>query len=192
MEITTSRGNASSALPFAVRDRPLGLLLIVCGCVGVFASAGLTVEYIHFLKAPQERLLCDISPFVLCGPAMGSPASSAFGFPNVILGLVSFTITVATGVLTLASVRLPKWWWIGMLFGCFVAAGLITYLQWYSAFVLQKLCIWCIVIWIITVPIVSFVLGKNFLRLASWVWTIMIVWYLIILGIILSGMWNVF
>jgi len=83
------------------------------------------------------------------------------------------------------------------------AAALITYLQWFSAFDLGKLCLWCMIIWTGTIPLVALVtisslatgrLGAGAVRagraLASWAWVVVVLWYLAVIAIILVGMWD--
>ena len=45
---------------------------------------------------------------------MVTPQASAFGFPNPLIGIVAFTVVVVTGVLAVAKVALPRWYWGGL------------------------------------------------------------------------------
>ena len=198
-----SEGNDDAALPWLLRSRPIGWVLVVCGAIGFIASFMLTVEFIHKLQYPDDQLICDISPFVTCGPAMLSDAGHLLGFPNVILGLTCFSVTITTGVVTLLGARLPRWYWICFQLGLIGATAIITYLQYFSAFPLGKLCLWCMIIWTGTIFLVSqttissMALGrlgdglKPFgRRLAGWSWVVAVVWYLLVIGLVLAGMWE--
>lgn len=191
--------------PLLLRHSPVGWILIICGAIGLLASFMLTIEYLHKLQSPTEQLICDINPFITCGPAMMSDAGSILGFPNIILGLVCFTITITTGVVILTGAKLPRWYWICFQLGLVGAAALITYLQWFSAFELGKLCLWCMIIWTATIPLVALTtianLGHGRLgagaigvgrKLASWGWVVVVLWYLAVIGLIAMGMWEAF
>ncbi|NLT26793.1 MAG: vitamin K epoxide reductase family protein [Microbacteriaceae bacterium] len=190
-------------IPALLRARPIGWVLVVGGAIGLLASFMLTLEYLHKLQDPSGELICDINPFITCGPAMLSDAGSVLGFPNIILGLVAFTVTITTGVVVLVGARLPVWYWAVFQVGLVGAAALITYLQWFSAFDLGKLCLWCMIIWTGTIPLVALVtisslatgrLGAGAVRagraLASWAWVVVVLWYLAVIAIILVGMWD--
>lgn len=191
--------------PLLVRGTNQGWVLLICGAIGWIASFGLTVEYIHKLESPGDKLVCDVNPFITCGPAMLSDAGHVLGFPNVILGLTCFTIAVVTGVVVLLGARLPKWYWICFEIGLIGAAALITYLQIFSVFGLARLCLWCMIIWATTIPLVvtttltSLARGRFGaagasvgLKLAGWSWVITLLWYLAVIAMIFSGMWDVF
>ncbi|MGO1545353.1 MAG: vitamin K epoxide reductase family protein [Gulosibacter sp.] len=190
-------------LPWLFRDRGLAWALIVFGGVGLLASFSLTLEYLHSLTEPDAQLVCDINLFVTCQPAMSSSAGAVLGFPNIILGLICFTITVVTGVVLLTGSKLPNWYWICLQIGLIGAAVLITYLQWFSGFQLRALCLWCMIIWAFTIPLVSITtignlaqgrLGKAAIpagrALTQWAWVVIVIWYLAVIGLVLAGMWD--
>ncbi|KAB1659518.1 vitamin K epoxide reductase family protein [Pseudoclavibacter chungangensis] len=191
-------------LPWFFREpRNLAWLLVVCGAIGLFASASLTVEYIHKLQDPTAALVCDVNLFVTCGPAMGSWAAHILGFPNIIIGLAAFAVPIVVGMGSFAGARFRPWFWIGFQVGLVGAAALITFLQWFSVFELARLCIWCMIIWSTTIPLVVFGtlfnlthghLGARGVRigrgLAPYAWTIVVLWYLVIVGVIVAGMWS--
>lgn len=177
--------------------------MLVCGLVGLLASFMLTLESFHYLENPDASLVCDISILVTCQPAMNSSAGSLFGFPNVIVGLISFTLVVVGGALEAAGTRLPKWFYVGLQLGLIVAACMITYFQWFIGFQLRALCIWCSIIWLATIPLVVLVTVANLVQgnlgqrgrsigraLANWSWVIIVVWYIAVAGLVLAGMWE--
>lgn len=179
--------------------------LAITGAVGLLASFALTLEYLHKLQAPDEALICDLNPFITCGPAMLSDAAHVLGFPNVILGLVCFTVVLCTAAASWAGARLRPWYWRGLQLGLLGATALISYLQWFSVFQLGRLCLWCMIVWAATIPLVVattvFNLAHGHLgergrragaRLAPFTATIAIVWYLVVIGVILGGMRDAF
>ncbi|UQN15266.1 vitamin K epoxide reductase family protein [Gulosibacter sp. ACHW.36C] len=194
---------SDTAIPAAARTLVTGWTLLIGGGIGLIASFMLTIEYFHNLADPSAELLCDLSVFVTCQPAMNSTAGAILGFPNVILGLVCFTIAVVSGVVLVARVKLPDWYFVGLQIGLIGAAVLITYLQWFSAFELRALCLWCMVIWTATIPTVTLTtignlangrLGRGGVKLgkglANWAWVVVVIWYLAVIGLVLAGMWE--
>lgn len=195
------RGGASK-LPWLVRTpKNVAWALVVFGGVGLLASFFLTVEYIHKLQAPTEALVCDLSLFVTCGPAMQSSAGAILGFPNIIIGLVAFAVTVAIGAGIFAGASYRRWFWVAFQGGLVGAAALVSYLQWYSAFELARLCLWCMIIWAATIPLVSTGTIFNMVhghlgagarrvgeKLAPFLVTIIIVWYLAVIAVVFAGL----
>lgn len=203
MSIDERRDEELTALPAAAHTIVTGWTLLICGGIGLLASFMLTIEYFHNLADPSAQLLCDLSVFVTCQPAMNSTAGAILGFPNVILGLVCFTVAVVSGVLLVARVKLPNWYFIGLQLGLIGAAVLITYLQWFSGYELRALCLWCMVIWTATIPTVALTtignlangrLGRGGVKagigLANWAWVVIVIWYLAVIGLVLGGMWE--
>ena len=133
--------------------RRFAVVSIVLSIIGWFAAFELLTEYIGTLIDPNYQPACDISPLVACGPNMGSWQGSVFGFPNPIIGVVAFAAPIIVGVAILAGARFAAWfWWLymsGLLFGL----GFVFWLSWQSVFRLGTLCPWCMVVWIIMVPL---------------------------------------
>jgi len=40
-----------------------------------------------------------------------------FGPPNPLYGVIAFTLVLVTGVLAVGGVRLPRWYWVGLMIG---------------------------------------------------------------------------
>lgn len=200
---TTDTRTAAPEVPWLFRNRGLGWVLIVLGGIGLIASFSLTLEYLHALTEPDAELLCDISLFVTCQPAMMSSAGAVLGFPNIILGLICFTIAVVTGVVLTTGAKLPAWYMVLFNIGLLGGAVLITYLQWFSGFQLRALCLWCMIIWAATIPLMTITtisnlaqgrFGKGIAKagqaLVGWSWVIILIWYLAVIGLVLAGMWD--
>lgn len=176
------------------------------GAIALFASFMLTNDRIRLLQNPNVDLICDISPFVACGPVMESAAGALFGFPNPILGLVCFTIMVTSGMAILAGARFKNWYWIGMQLGLTFAGGFITWLQTQSLWVIGSLCLWCMVVWATTIPLVvlttSFAMangkwgntgGRGFGRwIHEYRWVIIALWYLAVIAAIAATFYREF
>jgi len=139
----------------------LAVLLAGGGAVGLLAAMVLTIDRIRLLQDPTTQLACNISPFIACGPVMQSRAGELFGFPNPLLGIIGFTVCITSGAALLAGGQLRRWYYLGLQAGVVAAAVFITWLQTQSLYVIHALCLWCILVWITTIPIVVAVTVHN-------------------------------
>lgn len=175
----------------------LALVLTVAGLLGLLAAMMLTIDRIRLLQDPSTQLACNISPLIACGPVMQSRAGALFGFPNPLLGIIGFTVLVSTGAALLAGATLSRWYYQGLQVGVVAAAVFITWLQSQSLYVIHALCLWCMLVWVVTIPVVVLVtvhnLGAGYLgpgltdlgrRLGPYRPTIVAVWYLVLIGAI--------
>ena len=173
------------------------MLLCVCGTVGLLAAMMLTIDRFRLLQNPDTQLACNLSPFIACGPVMTSRAGALFGFPNPLLGIIGFTIVTTTGAALLAGAPLRRWYWQGMQAGVLAAAVFITWLQTQSLYVIGALCLWCLLVWTVTIPLIVAVtlhnlaaghlgapLQKTGRRLQPYSITLTAIWYLLVIGAI--------
>ncbi|MCS5733575.1 vitamin K epoxide reductase family protein [Herbiconiux daphne] len=177
--------------------RPIGLavLLIVAGVIGWYSAFDLTLERIQTLINPDYVPSCNISPLVTCGPNMASSQGSVFGFPNPIIGVAAFVAPIVVGVAILAGARFAKWFWV--LFNVGVALGLafVIWLISQSIFVLGTLCPYCMLVWLVVIPLFWYVTAYNVKEghfgngagsreigalVYPWVWTVVVLSYLVI------------
>ncbi len=91
--------------------------VLIAGITGLAAALTLTIEKIELLINPAYVPSCSINPVLSCGSVMITHQASVFGFPNPLIGIGAFSVVVVTGVLAVAKVRLPRWYWIGLTIG---------------------------------------------------------------------------
>lgn len=137
-------------------------VLTIGGIIGLISAGILTVEKLHIAANPDYIPSCSISPVVACSPVIASPQASAFGFPNPFLGLAGFAMVWAVGMMLFAGAKnLKKWFWwcfqAGSLFGMFFIAWLINE----ALYDIGKLCIYCMIVWAVTIPIFWTTLAYN-------------------------------
>ncbi len=186
-------GSAGASAP----GRGTGVLMIVAGVLGLLAAMVLTIDRFRLLEDPSTQLACNLSPFIACGPVMESKAGALFGFPNPLLGIIGFSVVLTTGVLRAARVALPRWFHQGLQVGVLAAAAFITWLQTQSLYVIGALCLWCLLVWAVTIPLVVVVTLENAAtgrlgpglqhagtRLRPYAVTVASVWYLVVLAAI--------
>lgn len=143
------------------RDRRLALLLAVGGGVGLLAAAVLLIEKVALLENPFYVPSCTISATVSCGAVMSSSAAEAFRFPNPIIGVAAFPVVVTTGVVLLAGVHLPRWYWRGLQVGVTFGVVFIHWLMFQTLYRIGALCPYCMVVWTVMIPIFLYVSLRN-------------------------------
>lgn len=140
-------------------------VLVIGGILGLLAAGVLTVEKLHLAANPGYVPSCTLSPVVACSPVIGSWQASAFGFPNPFIGIAGFAMVWAVGMMLLAGAQnLKKWFWAcfqaGTTFGLVFSGWLISQ----ALYDIGKLCIYCILVWIVTVAIFWSTLSFNLQR----------------------------
>ncbi|GAA3039635.1 vitamin K epoxide reductase family protein [Microbacterium dextranolyticum] len=148
--------------------RALAIWWIVAGAIGWTVAFLLYHEYIGQLTGANALISCSISPIVTCGPNLLTPGGNLLGFSNSILGIVLFLGPVYAGVSALATPHgLRVWFWrtyAVFVTGAFVFVHVLAYR---SVFEYGSLCPWCMVIWLVTIPLFFTVAGWT-LRAGVW------------------------
>lgn len=185
--------------PVEVR-RSSALWVLLAGIAGLAAALALTIEKIELLIDPNYVPSCSINPVLSCGSVMITPQASLFGFPNPLLGIVGFTVVVVTGVLALAKVNLPRWYWAGLAIGTLAGTVLVHWLIFQSLYRIGALCPYCMVVWAVTIPLLVVVTsiavqpqhsGNTVIRtLHTWRWSLVTLWFTAVLLLILERFWN--
>jgi uncharacterized membrane protein len=180
--------------------RSSALWVLIAGVVGLAAAMTLTIEKIELLIDPDYIPSCSINPVLSCGSVMITPQASLFGFPNPLIGIVSFAVVVVTGVLALAKVNLPRWYWAGLAAGTLLGAVFVHWLIFQSLYRIGALCPYCMVVWAVTIPLLVVVTsiaaqpqrsGNAVLRtLYTWRWSLVTLWFTGVLLLILERFWN--
>ena len=137
------------------------MLLIVAGIAGWYASFDLTLEKIQTLINPAYVPTCNISPLVTCGPNMASWQGSIFGFPNPVIGVAAFVAPIVVGVAILAGARFARWFWVLFNLGFALALVFVIWLIGQSIFVLGTLCPYCMLVWLVVIPLFWYVTAFN-------------------------------
>jgi uncharacterized membrane protein len=176
--------------------------VLIAGVIGLAASMTLTVEKIDLLRNPSYVPSCNINPIVSCGSVMVTPQASVLGFPNSLLGLVGFTVVTVTGVLAVAKVRLPQWYWAGLTVGVLIGAAFVHWLIFQSLYRIGALCPYCMVVWVVTVALLVVVASIAFRPalqrrqtgaarvLYQWRWSIAALWFTAVFLLIMVRFWN--
>mgnify|MGYP002634255712 FL=1 len=204
MSLTTvepvQRGPAETpARGLVAVSRPSAWWILIAGVVGLTASATLLIEKIEMLQDPGYVPTCSINPVLSCGSVMVRPEASAFGFPNPLIGVVSFTLVVVTGVLAVARVGLPRWYWLGLTVGAGLGVVFTHWLIFESLYKIGALCPYCMVVWSVIVPLFAVVAPIALRPLAAnpvarflyhWRWPLVALWFTAVALAILVRFWD--
>jgi len=139
-----------SALP--VRSGTRGLLLVLGGILGFVAAFTLTIERIKLAENPDYVPSCSFNPILSCGNVMQTDQAAVFGFPNPLIGIAAFAVSLFLGVLVLSKVALPRWIERGYLVGITLGMVFIGWLISQSLYSIHALCPYCMVVWTVVIP----------------------------------------
>jgi uncharacterized membrane protein len=178
---------------------PSALWVLIAGVVGLAAAFTLTLEKIELLENPAYVPSCNLNPVLSCGSVMVTPQAAAFGFPNPLIGVVAFTVVVVSGVLAIAKVPLPRWYWAGLAVGTTLGVVFIHWLIYQSLYVIGALCPYCMVVWAVTIPLLVVVASiavpltsENAVvrALHQWRWSLVALWFTGLILLILVRFWD--
>jgi uncharacterized membrane protein len=173
--------------------------ILIAGVAGLAAALALTIEKVELLIDPAYVPSCSINPVLSCGSVMVTPQAAVFGFPNSLIGIVAFTVVLVTGVLAVAKVPLPRWYWAGLAVGTLLGTVFVHWLIVQSLYHIGALCPYCMVVWAVTIPLLvvatSIALapagGNPVARfLHQWRWSLVALWFTAVLLMILVRFWN--
>lgn len=173
--------------------------ILIAGVVGMVASATLLVEKIEMLKDPKYVPSCSINPVLACGSVINTPQASVFGPPNPLFGVIGFTVVIVSGVLAVARVALPRWYWVGLTIGTTLAAVFVHWLVFETLYRIGALCPYCMVVWSVTIPLLAVVAPIALRSLAgnpvarglyNWRWPLVALWFTAVILQILVRFWD--
>lgn len=204
--MVAARPAERSGDPAAVRvPVPSAWWVLIGGVIGLFASMTLTVEKVRILLDPIYVPSCNVNPIVSCGSVMTTPQASLLGFPNPLLGIAGFTVVVVTGVLAVAKVPLPRWYWIGLAVGILVGVAFVHWLIFQSLYRIGAMCPYCMVVWAVIatllVVVASIVFGPmrenrgsqervGARLLYQWRWSLATLWFTTVFLLIMVRFWD--
>lgn len=179
----------------------LPYILIVAGIVGLVASFVLTYDKIQVLKSPGYDPACNINPIFSCGSVMAKEQASLLGVPNTVFGLVAFTALTSLGLMLASGAKMKRWIWVAAQLMATTGVIFMHYLFFQGVYRINAICLWCFVVWMITIPIFWYITLfnmreghiklperlNNFLQLNHG--NILLVWYSIIFGVLLEHFW---
>jgi uncharacterized membrane protein len=185
-------------------SRATACVLTVGGALGTVAAFALILDRISLLENPAFIPSCSISPLLSCGSVMTSPQAEILGFPNPLIGVVTFPIVTTVGVVALVGGTVPRSMWLGLQLG--TAAGLffVHWLIGQSLYSIGTLCPYCMIVWVATIAIFWYVTLHNLIaghlpirgrwkhvaaHVARYHSAILSLWFLVIVALIAVRFW---
>jgi uncharacterized membrane protein len=167
--------------------------VLIAGAVGLIASVSLTVEKFRLLADSAYVPACNLNPVLSCTSVMATGQASLLGFPNSLIGIAAFTVVGVSGLLAVAKVPLPRWYWLGLTLGALAGAGFVHWLIFDSLYRIGALCPYCMVVWAVTIPLLvvvaSIALVPNVSHQAhsmvyQWRWSLVALWFVTLIMLI--------
>jgi len=140
------------------------MVLIISGLIGLGATLVLTYERIQLWIDPDYLTSCDINVWVSCGTVMQSWQAALFGFPNQFIGIIGFTVVATIGLAMFGGARFANWWWHATSIGLGLAMVFCLWLWIQAVYVINTLCLYCMVIWAVTIPAAVLIFARNIAR----------------------------
>lgn len=131
-----------------------GYVLGIGGVMGLIAMTWQSSERIHMLKNPGVALQCNLNPVVDCGSVLGNRLAALFGFPNAFLGMIFFAILATSGLVLLSGGTFKAWYRHFVMAVTLFLAGFSVWFFGVSLYSIGKICIFCAVGWMVSVPII--------------------------------------
>ena len=180
-------------------------LLFLGGTVGLVAAFTLLVEKLALLEDPDYVPSCSINPILSCGSIMRTAQAEAFGFPNPIIGVAGFSVVMTIGVGILAGATFRRWFWLGLQAGVTFGVVFVHWLIFQSLYRIDALCPYCMVVWVVMIPLFWYATLHNLERghlrvpavlrpavsaVAGYHGVVLTGWYLLIAGLVAQRFWD--
>lgn len=136
-------------------------ILFITSLVGLISSFVLTVEKIFLIKNPDYQPSCSLNPIFSCRGIMESWQAELFGFPNPLLGIIGFSLTLCVAVGIFSEAKFGKKFMITMNAGIGLAFIFILWLYYQAFFKIGFACLYCIFVWLSVIPMFFFTTTKN-------------------------------
>jgi uncharacterized membrane protein len=195
-------GNLRDAALVTFLSRATACLLTAGGALGT--AFALILDRISLLKDPAFVPSCSISPLLTCGSIMTSPQAEVFGFPNPLIGMVTFSVVTTVGVVVLAGGSVSRSVWLGLQLGATAGLGFVHWLIGQSLYSIGTLCPYCMIMWVVTITIFWYITLHNLTaghvptrarwkqaaaHIARYHSAILSLWFLVIVALIAVRFW---
>ena len=173
--------------------RALARLYVIGGGLGLLAAIALILEKIAKLSDAAYVPICSLNPVISCGSVMDSDQAAAFGFPNPLIGIAAFSVVVTTGVVMLAGFEPPRWYRVGLAVGTTFGVVFVHWLIAASLYDIHALCPYCMVVWIVMIPLFWYTALDTWPVLAPLRRVhsaVLALWYVVIVILVLIAFWD--
>lgn len=185
-------------------ERALPWILLIGGIIGVLASIMLSIEVFNRLKNPHFVPICNLNPVLSCTSVADSNQAHLFGFPNYFIGIAGYAVAATVGAAILSGARFKRWFWQAVEVGLLFAIVFLTWLQFQTLYRIGALCIFCMIVWTVTIPMFLYITlynlraghirtPKSLKGIVSFAQRhhgdILVTWFVIIIILILKRFW---
>lgn len=125
--------------------RNLYLTVVISSTAGIIASFLQTLDKLNHLKNPTASLVCNISPVFSCSNVLDAWQSSFFGFPNSLLCLIFFSVTLGVAISAVSVGNLSAKLRYIMHFFAIFFLGFGAWYLWQSIYAIGAICIYCLI-----------------------------------------------
>lgn len=153
MEHNTSQHNIDITQPRGMRHNAswtYGVMFVASICAFI-ASMVLSGDTLQLARHPDQLLGCDVNGVVSCSTVAQSWQAEiihigGISYPNAFFGIAAEAVFITVAVLGLSKVVFPRWFAICAWVGNLLAFAYAYWLFSQSAFVINALCPWCLVL----------------------------------------------
>lgn len=110
-------------------------------------------ERITMLKSPTAPLNCNLNPVIDCGSVLNDRLAALFGFPNAFIGMIVFAMLMLSGLFILGGTKPNRTYRLIVMLLATVLMGFSVWFFGVSLYIIGKICIFCVVGWLASVPI---------------------------------------
>ena len=122
------------------------ILMLIGGVAALTAAFVLTLEKFHLYENPDAVLSCSFNAVLNCSAVMQSWQASAFGFPNMLIGLIAFPVLITIATLGISGIKFPRWFLIAASIALALGTIFAYWLFFQSIYAIQVLCPWCLIV----------------------------------------------
>ncbi|WP_353066593.1 vitamin K epoxide reductase family protein [Arcanobacterium hippocoleae] len=157
------RGGASKHQIAGGASAKFAGIMLILSLVGGAASLALIMTEKMHLRDPEAALICDVNPFIGCGDWIGAWQNEVFfGISNSVLGFAAFAALAFFSLILLTGAQLPAVNWRLVSCGAALADIWLLWFIYQSLFIKTVLCPYCVMIWIVTIPLTYLILSRSF------------------------------
>jgi len=128
-------------------------VLTIGGLSGMIAMTWQASERISMLKNPTAPLSCNLNPIIDCGSVLNNKLATLFGFPNAFIGMIVFGMLLLSGLFLLTGTKISRSYATIVLILSTILLGFSFWFFGVSLYVIEKICIFCLVGWVASIPI---------------------------------------
>jgi uncharacterized membrane protein len=132
-------------------DRWIFITVLITAFLGLIAAFVLSVEAVELLKNPSAQFSCSINAIINCATVGKTSYASLLGFPNSFIGMIGEPVFITVAIAGLYRVKLPRQFMFAIQAMAVFSLVYAFFLFHISAFIIQALCPWCLLVDVSTI-----------------------------------------